>query len=420
MKGRLMEEENFKENNFKDNEIYEFEKEKKSLKIKFILLTIVVALIAAVAASEFTLIYYGGLLGIKKNEASEDSKENIENIADTLKKFRDVIDQLYIGEIDEQKMLDETIKGYINGLDDEYSEYMTAEEWKEFQADALGNYVGIGIYMGVDKNGNVVVVSPIKGTPAEEAGMKTGDIIVYVNEENMLGISSDIVSAKIKGEEGTKVKITVLRDDEYIDFEIERKSIKVYHVENKMLENNIGYISLLTFDTGCADEFKTAYESLENQGAKKVILDLRNNTGGLVNECLEIADMMLPKDAIELITTDAQGNKEISKSKKDPLITCDIVVLVNEYSASASEILVAALRDNGKAKVVGKTTFGKGVIQTVLELTDGSVLKLTVNEYFTPKESKINKVGVTPDYEVELDLESEEDAQLNKAIEILK
>ena len=415
-----MEEENFKENNFKDNEMHKFEKEKKSLKIKFILLTIVVALIAAVAASEFTLIYYGGLLGIKKNEASEDSKENIENIADTLKNFRDVIDQLYIGEIDEQKMLDETIKGYINGLDDEYSEYMTAEEWKEFQADALGNYVGIGIYMGVDKNGNVVVVSPIKGTPAEEAGMKTGDIIVYVNEENMLGISSDIVSAKIKGEEGTKVKITVLRDDEYIDFEIERKSIKVYHVEHKMLENNIGYISLLTFDTGCAEEFKAAYESLENQGAKKVILDLRNNTGGLVNECLEIADMMLPKGAIELITTDAQGNKEISKSKNDPLITCDIVVLVNEYSASASEILVAALRDNGKAKVVGKTTFGKGVIQTVLELTDGSVLKLTVNEYFTPKESKINKVGVTPDYEVELDLESEEDAQLNKAIEILK
>lgn len=415
-----MEEENFKENNFKDNEMHKFEKEKKSLKIKFILLTIVVALIAAVAASEFTLIYYGGLLGIKKNEASEDSKENIENIADTLKNFRDVIDQLYIGEIDEQKMLDETIKGYINGLDDEYSEYMTAEEWKEFQADALGNYVGIGIYMGVDKNGNVVVVSPIKGTPAEEAGMKTGDIIVYVNEENMLGISSDIVSAKIKGEEGTKVKITVLRDDEYIDFEIERKSIKVYHVEHKMLENNIGYISLLTFDTGCAEEFKAAYESLENQGAKKVILDLRNNTGGLVNECLEIADMMLPKGAIELITTDAQGNKEISKSKKDPLITCDIVVLVNEYSASASEILVAALRDNGKAKVVGKTTFGKGVIQTVLELTDGSVLKITVNEYFTPKESKINKVGVTPDYEVELDLESEEDAQLNKAIEILK
>ena len=415
-----MEEENFKENNFKDNEMHKFEKEKKSLKIKFILLTIVVALIAAVAASEFTLIYYGGLLGIKKKEASEDSKENIENIADTLKNFRDVIDQLYIGEIDEQKMLDETIKGYINGLDDEYSEYMTAEEWKEFQADALGNYVGIGIYMGVDKNGNVVVVSPIKGTPAEEAGMKTGDIIVYVNEENMLGISSDIVSAKIKGEEGTKVKITVLRDDEYIDFEIERKSIKVYHVEHKMLENNIGYISLLTFDTGCAEEFKAAYESLENQGAKKVILDLRNNTGGLVNECLEIADMMLPKGAIELITTDAQGNKEISKSKNDPLITCDIVVLVNEYSASASEILVAALRDNGKAKVVGKTTFGKGVIQTVLELTDGSVLKLTVNEYFTPKESKINKVGVTPDYEVELDLESEEDAQLNKAIEILK
>ena len=414
-----MEDDNFTKNNFQENLIKDFEKEKKSLKIKFIISTIIIALIVAVAASEFTLIYYGGFLGLKKGEAEKDSKENIENIADTLENFRDVIDKLYIGEIDEQKILDETIKGYINGLDDEYSVYMTAEEWKEFQADALGNYVGIGIYMSVDKNGNVVVVSPIKGTPAEEAGIETGDIIVYVNDESMLGVSSDIVSSKIKGEAGTKVKITVLRNEEYLDFEIERKSIKVYHVESEILENNIGYIALLTFDEGCSEEFKSAYESLKLQGAQKIILDLRNNSGGLVNECLKIADMMLPKGAIELITTDAQGNKEISKSQNNPIIECEIVVLVNEYSASASEILVAALRDNNKAKVVGETTFGKGVIQSVFELNDGSVLKLTVNEYFTPKETKINKVGVTPDYEVKLDTKSEEDAQLNKAIELL-
>jgi len=415
-----MEDKNIETNNFQKDIIEDFEQEKKSLKMKYTIITIVVALIVAVAASEFTLYYYGDVFGIKKGEASTNSKENIEVISDTLKNFREVIDKLYIGEIDEQKILDETIKGYINGLDDEYSEYMTAEEWQEFQADALGNYVGIGIYMSSDKNGNVIVVSPIKGTPAEEAGLEAGDVIVYVNDESMLGVSTDMVSNKIKGEEGTKVKITVLRKDEYLDFEIERKAIKVYHVENELLENNIGYISLLTFDEGCAEEVKNAYESLKSQGAEKIILDLRNNTGGLVNECLEIADMMLPKGAIELITTDAQGNKEISKSEKDPIIDCEIVVLVNEYSASASEILVAALRDNGKAKVVGKTTFGKGVIQSVLELNDGSVLKLTVNEYFTPKETKINKVGVTPDYEVELDLKSEDDAQLNKAIEILK
>lgn len=396
-----------------------FEKEKKSLKIKWIFLTIIITLFASVLASEFTLYYYG-MSTLDKDEASIDSEENIDIIADTLKNFRTVIDQIYIGEIDEQKILDETIRGYVNGLGDEYSEYMTAKEWEDYQATALGNYVGIGIYMSVDKNGNVVVVEPIKGTPAEEAGLKNGDIIVYVNEESMIGVDSEIVSSKIKGEEGTKVKITVLRDTEYVDFEIERKEIKVYHVETEMLENNIGYISLIAFDEGCAEEFKNEYLKLKQKGAKKIILDLRNNTGGLVVECLKIADMFLPKDAIELITVDAQNNKDVSKSKTDPIVEGEVVVLINEYSASASEILVAALKENNKAKVVGKTSYGKGVIQSVLELNDGSVLKLTVSEYFTPKENKINKIGIAPDYDVELDIENEIDTQLNKAIEILK
>lgn len=403
-----------------EDKFEEFEKEKKSLKIKYIFLIIIIAIISAVAASEFTLYYYTKEGLINKEELSADKTQNIEAIAETLKSFRTVIDEYYIGEIDEQKMLDETIKGYVNGLDDEYSEYMTAEEWQEFQADALGNYVGIGIYMSVDKNGNVVVVSPIKHTPAEKAGLKTGDIIVYVNDESMIGMDSEVVSSKIKGEEGTKVKITVLRGEEYIDFDIERKAIKVYHVESEMLENNIGYISLLTFDEGCAEEFKNAYLDLEAKGAKKIIIDLRNNTGGLVNECLEIADMILPKGDIELITLDAKGNKDISKSEKDPIVEGEIVVLVNEYSASASEILVAALKENNKAEVVGKTTYGKGVIQSVLSLNDGSVLKLTVSEYFTPTEQKINKVGITPDYEVDLPEDLKEDTQLNKAIELLK
>lgn len=398
----------------------EYKKEIKNVKIKYIIIMVIVAIIVSVMSSEFTLYYYGSGL-FEKSEASENSEENIDTIAQTLKNFRTIIDEYYIGEIDEQTIMDETLKGYINGLDDEYSEYMTAEEWGDFQAEALGNYVGIGIFMSLDKNGNVVVVSPIKDTPAEEAGLETGDIIVYVNDESVIGLASDEVSSRIKGEEGTTVKVTILRGDEYIEFEIERKAIKVYHVETEMLEDNIGYISLLTFDEGCAVEFKSAYENLKAQGAKKIIIDLRNNTGGLVNECLEIADMMLEKDAIELVTIDAKGNKEISKSENDPIIVgSDVVVLVNEYSASASEILVAALKENGIAQVVGKTTYGKGVIQSVLELNDGSVLKLTVNEYFTPKENKINKVGVTPDYDIDLDYENEIDTQLNKAIELLK
>ncbi len=403
-----------------DNEFSEFESEKKSLRIKYMIIMVIVSIIVAVISSEFTLFYYNNHSVLKKAEASQDAQENINVIDTTLKGFRKVIDECYIGEIDEQKILDETIKGYINGLDDEYSEYMTADEWEEFQASALGNYVGIGIYMSVDKNNNIVVVSPIKGTPAEKVGLQTGDVIVNVNDENVLGTSSDIVSSKIKGEAGTEVKITVLRGTEYLDFNVKREEIKVYHVESKMLENNIGYISLLTFDEGCAKEIEEAYKSLKSQGAQKIILDLRNNTGGLVDEALDIADLIIEKDKSLLVTVDSKGNKEISKAEKSPIINENMVVLVNEFSASASEILVGALRDNEKAQVVGTTTFGKGVIQSVFMLNDGSALKLTVNEYFTPNETKINKVGIEPDYVVELNEETEEDEQLNKAIELLK
>ena len=392
--------EEFENNTNKDEEIeLEFQKKTKKMKKNFILTTILIALIVAVFSSEFTLYYYNKANNLEKTEASENADKNIDIIAENLKSFRTVIDQYYIGEIDEQKILDETIKGYVNGLDDEYSEYMTKEEWEEFQADALGNYVGIGIYMTIDENGNMKV---------------------NVNDESVLGFSSDEVSSKIKGEEGTKVKITVLRNNEYLDFEVERKAIKVYHVESEMLDNKIGYISLLTFDEGCSEEFKNAYEKLASEGAEKLIIDLRSNTGGLVDEALNIADMILPKGAKMLITTDSEGNKTTDVSENDPIIiNKDIVLLVNEYSASASELLVGALKDNGKAIVVGKNTYGKGVIQSVFMLNDGSALKLTVNEYFTPNETKINKVGIKPDYEVDLGEDPNVDTQLNKAIEVL-
>ena len=187
-----------------------------------------------------------------------------------------------------------------------------------------------------------------------------------------------------------------------------------------MLENNIGYLQLFTFDEDCADELKENYEKLKSQGAKKIILDLRNNTGGLVDEALKMLDMMLPKDKLELITVDAKGNKVYSKSENDPVIDCDMVVLVNGYSASASEITVGALKDNERAKIVGTTTYGKGVIQTIIPLKDKSALKLTTNEYYTPNETKINKIGIEPDFVVELDDETEGDEQLNKALELLK
>ncbi len=402
--------------------------EKRNLIYKFVFILIAVSCIVAILATQFTYSYIAkqNSLLTEKSEASESANENIDSIATTLKNFRRIIDKYYIGEVDENKILDETIRGYINGLDDEYTEYMTKEEWEDYQADALGNFVGVGIYMSEDKKGNTIVVSTIKDTPAEAAGIKAKDIIVEVDGESVVGVDSSDVASKIKGEAGSKVKVKVLRNEnEYIDFEMERKEIKVYHVNGEIKENDIGYIELITFDEGCSDEFKTKYEELKNKGAKKLILDLRYNTGGLVEEALKIADMIVPENKDLLITVDADGKKEVTKSQNENIIDMDIVVLVNEYSASASEILVGALKDNNEATIVGTKTFGKGVIQSVIPLSDGSVLKITTNEYFTPNDVKIHKIGIEPDVNIELDENQKDgeylkDIQLDKAIEILK
>ena len=397
--------------------------EKKQLIYKFILVIVFVVCITAV------ITFYAAFNCMDKNyflvtgDISDNAKENINTTSAALKDFRKLIDEYYIGDIDEQKLVDETIKGYIKGLDDEYSEYMTADEWEEYKINTLGNYVGIGIYMSQDQMGNVVVIEPIEGSPAEAAGLQADDIIVEVDGENVVGKDTSTVASKIKGEEGTVVRLKIIRDNKYVMLDIERKAIKVYHVKSEMKENNIGYIKLSTFDEGCSIEFKNAFEELQQKGAQKLILDLRDNTGGLVDEAINIADMIVPKDQKLLLTVDSKGNKETTVAKEDPIINMDIVVLVNEYSASASEILVGALKDNEEATVVGTTTYGKGVIQNIFSLSDGSILKLTTAEYFTPNEIKINKKGIEPDVSAGLVDEPEGvpevDEQLNKALEII-
>ncbi len=398
--------------------------QRKQLIYKCVLSTILVACVTAVVTFYVTYNSLGRNHLLVMGSSNENGTENISAISTNLKSFRTLIDEYYIGDIDEQKMMDETVKGYVNGLEDEYSEYMTASEWEDYQADALGNYVGIGIYMSQDTNGNIVILEPMEESPAEAVGLKSGDIIIEVDSESVIGSNTQEVASKVKGEEGTKTHLKILRNNEYLEFDVERKGIKVYHVKSEMKENQIGYIKLSTFDEGCSAEFKTAFENLQAQGAQKLVLDLRDNTGGLVDEALEIADMMIPKGQTMLLTVDSKENKEVTKAEEEPIINMDMVVLVNGYSASASEILVGALKDNQKATIVGKKTYGKGVIQNVFSLTDGSVLKLTTAEYFTPNEVKINKIGIEPDVEVE-DVPEEEgaeeiDEQLNKGLEILQ
>ena len=402
--------------------------EKKQLKYKFIFSIIATFCIAVVISASATFYYvtkrYADA-GLKVNKTElTDSSDTIKAISSSLETFKSVIDKYYIGEIDNEKVLNETIKGYVNGLGDKYSEYYTKEEWDEFQESALGNYYGICIYMSQNEDNNIVIASTIKGSPAEEAGLQAEDIIVSIDDQDFLGKKPEDASKLIKGKEGGKVKLKIARGNEYKEFEVERREVKIYHVESEMLENNVGYISLLTFDEGCAEELKTALEDLKSKGANKYILDLRYNTGGLVDEALKIANYFLDKDKTVLYTVDSDDNKVETKTENDPIdTTSDMVVLVNYYSASASEILTGALKDNGRAKIVGEKTYGKGVIQNVFQLTDGSVLKLTFAEYFTPKETKINQVGIEPDYTVELpskDSGNTNDTQLDKAKELLK
>lgn len=398
---------------------------KKQNLYRIIMLVVLVAVITFIGTTLF-MYKYINVDDIKYVQVTaKDTK-----IANTLASFRKIIDKKFLGEIDEEKLLNGAIKGYIDGLDDAYTEYMTKDEMKEFSADVIGNFAGIGIYLTKDVEKNaVIVISPIKDTPAHKAGILPGDIITKIDDITYTGEQLTEASNKIKGEIGTTVKLEILRDGKMLKFEVKRENIKVNHVEGKVIENtNIGYIEFNTFDEGCSDEFKAKFEELREKNITSLIIDIRNNGGGLVNEALDIADFIVDKDSTVLITTDKNANEEITKAKEDPIINMPIILLTNKSTASASEILAGALKDNKKATIVGETTYGKGVIQELLTLVDGSGLKITTNEYFTPNRNKINKIGISPDVEIKLSeevkekliLEEKDDSQLQKAIEMMK
>lgn len=357
------------------------------------------------------------------------SSENNGEITSEFSKYRALIDKYFLGEVDEEKLKEGAIKGYIEGLDDPYTEYISKEDMEDYLADATGNFVGIGIYMVQDtESDKIMVLSPIKGSPAEEVGILPGDLIVSVDGVTYTAEEMTVASNKIKGEVGTTVKIEILRGNETLNFELKRENIKVNPVEGKKLENDIGYIEFSSFDDGTAEEFKTKFEELQGQGIKSLIIDLRNNGGGIVDEALEIADYVLEKDDVILYEVDKNEKETIEKSKNAPIINMPIIILTNENTASSSEILAGALKDHGKAKTVGTKTYGKGVIQQLLTLPDGSGLKITAEEYLTPNKTQINKIGIEPDEEVKLPdsvknvltVEEKDDTQLKKAIEMAK
>ncbi len=402
------------------------EEPKRFKTYKIVMLVILVAFITFLVTSIGMYQYFTND-GFGKSIVAK-SKEN-EEIVETLNNYRRIIDKYYLGEIDEEELKEGAISGYIKGLGDEYTEYISKEDMEDYMADTVGNFVGVGIYMVQDTEANkIMVLSPIKGSPAEKAGIQPGDYIISVDGVSYTGEQMTEASNNIKGEEGSKVKIQILRDNETLDFELTRENIKVNPVEGEVLEKNIGYIAFSSFDDGTAEEFKNKFQELEKQGIKSLIIDLRNNGGGIVDEALSIANYILDKDSVILYEVDKNNNETVEKTTDDPIINIPIVVLTNGNTASSSEILAGALKDHKKATIVGEKTYGKGVIQQLLTLPDGSGLKITSEKYLTPNRTEINKIGIEPDEKVELpesvtsvlNVERNEDTQLQKAIEILK
>ena len=402
-----------------------FEKLVKEI-VKYVVIIIIIFALAEVLAT----LKYKNLKGKIEVESLKGSskEETIKNISSNMKSLRSVIDKMYIGDIDENKLREEALKGYIKGIGDKYTEYFTKEEWGKLNEVVSGEFYGIGVYLELSKDEkNIVITSVMKDSPAEKAGLKSGDILVKVNEKDIDSEDFENITKYIKGEKGTKVKVTVYREKEKIEKEIERQEIKVNSTKHKMLENNIGYIHISTFTEHTDKDFEASYKELENQGMKKLIIDVRFNTGGELEATKKVLEQLLKKDSQIIITRDKEGKEEVIKTKKGTNKNIEIVVLGNNYSASASEILISALVDNKVAKFVGEKTYGKGVIQTIVPLSDGGALKVTTEEYLRQNKEKINKIGITPEFEVKLDLkgiekenpDDKKDNQLQKAIDIL-
>ena len=402
------------------------EENKRYRAYKIIMLVVLVAFITFLVTSIGMYQYLtnrdlGNYL-ITSSKESGDIKNEID-------KYKAIIDKYFLEEVDEEKLKEGAIKGYIEGLDDPYTEYISKEDMEDYMADTTGNFVGIGIYMVKDTESNkIMVLAPIKGSPAEKAGILPGDLIVSIDGVQYTAEEMTVAANKIKGETDSTVKLEILRGTETLSFELKRENIKVNPVEGKVLENKIGYIEFSSFDEGTAEDFKAKFEELQKQGIESLIIDLRNNGGGIVDEALEIAGYILDKDSVILYEVDKNNNEEVEKTENDPIINMPIIILTNENTASSSEILAGALKDLGKAKIVGTKTYGKGVIQQILTLPDGSGLKITTEKYLTPNRTEINEIGIEPDETVELpedvddvfNIDRSKDTQLQKAIQMLK
>ncbi|SEK81265.1 carboxyl-terminal processing protease [Butyrivibrio sp. ob235] len=379
---------------------------------------LIVAGLSVIRAKGFSI--FGSKKDSTNTAMSDDTINKVKVIEDTINNY------YYKTEVDRAAEADAIYKGVVASLQDPYSEYYTTSEYEDLMSDTEGIYYGIGAYVSMDKDTNLPrVTGTIKDSPAEKIGIKANDVIYKVAGENVQGLTLNEVVQLIRGEIGTKVKITIYREGEpdYLEFEVERDKLETQTVNTTMLEDDIGYLGITEFDSVTPGQFTEGMTELRSKGMKALILDLRSNPGGSLSAVCQIARQILPQGDI-VYTVDRDGNREDYECDGKNEIDIPLVVMVNGYSASASEILSGAIKDYGKGTIVGETTYGKGVVQRIFPFTDGTAVKLTISNYFTPKGTDINGVGITPDVEIALDYEKYNkdgtDNQLNKAIEIIK
>lgn len=369
---------------------------------------------------------------IEDVSAAENIEENNYNeIIEKLSVLETLIDAYYLEDVDSEAYATGIYKGFVSSLDDPYSTYYTKQEYANLMESSSGVYLGIGAVVSQDvKTGIITIVRPYKDGPAYEAGLLPDDVLYKVEGEEVTGKDLTEVVGKIKGKEGTEVNVTIYREGvtDPMDITIVRRKINIPTIEYEMLDDDIGYIQIVEFDEITISQFSKAIRSLEKKGMKGLVIDVRNNPGGLLNSVVAILDRLLPKGKLVVYTEDKYMNREEETTKKSDKFSKPIAVLINGNSASASEIFAGTLQDYDKATVIGTTSYGKGIVQRVIPLTDGTAIKLTISTYFTPKGRNIHGSGIVPDVEVELDEELrqlitipyDQDNQIQKAIEILK
>ena len=418
----------YNNNNMNNNMRYGNDSNKNTGSGSNFILGLVVGMALALLVSGFVFV------GVKVYEAvgSKHLKKTVtadsvvsEDTEKKLAAIEDVINEYYYqdADIDVDAMTEGMYAGMVSALGDPYSVYYTEEEWADLMRETEGIYYGIGAYLMIDQNTGAAKISGvIDNTPAQEAGLRADDLIYMVDGEMTMGLELSEIVALVKGEEGTTVHLTIYREGEsdYLEIDVERRKIESPTVNYEMLENDIGYIQITEFDDVTTDQFTEALATVKGSGAKGLILDLRGNPGGSLNVVVDIAREILPKGLI-VYTEDKYGERDEYNCDGRKELEIPLVVLVNGNSASASEILAGAIKDYGKGTLVGTTTFGKGIVQRVLPLTDGTALKLTISAYYTPNGNNIHGVGIEPDVVCEFDgdayYDDDVDNQLEKAVE---